>query len=337
MGLQEKIRHKLKKKTREAWFNFSFKVLNRIPKAITSARGLRIIVYHGVCPGNPHLFNARYVSSKQLEAQLLLIRRFYNPVSYTDLVSGNLSPDRLNVLLTFDDGLKNNYTHALPLLKKHKVPALFFVTGPAASSTPCILNDLTDIAPLIGPEQISIDREPFYKKKVFLHYRYVNAHGTSLAALYHKASQAEREQLMRQLLSLIPLTELKAYSLYHELMNDEEIRAISQTPAMTVASHGQYHTSLPALLPDDLTKELTASKNYLEQIAGQPVKAIAFPYGDYSQQVVEACQQAGYEHCFCTDQKNEVDSPLSLFERFTINPYVSAINQACYIAMNHYE
>lgn len=337
MSLQQKIRHKLGRRAREAWFNVSFKAMDRIPKAITTSRGLRIIVYHGVCPEDPHLFNARYVSSRQFEAQLSLIRRFYNPVSYEDLIMGKLSTDKLNVLLTFDDGLKNNYTQALPLLKKHQVPALFFVTGLSASSLPYIFNDLTDISPHKGPEQISINGEGFYKRKIFLHQRYVNEQGITLAAVYHKASQAEREEVMRQLLSAVPAAELKAYSLYYELMNDEEICTISQTPGMTVASHGQYHTSLPAISADDLAKELTASRHYLEQIVGQPVKAIAFPYGDYSQQVVDACEKAGYEHCFGTDQKHWVSTMLSLYERFTINPYVSAINQAYYIAMNHYE
>lgn len=337
MSLLQKIRYKLRKSAREAWFNVSFKTLDRIPKAMTHARGLRIIVYHGLCPGDPHLFNARYVSTKQFEAHLLLFKRLYNLISYQDLVSGNLATGKLNVLLTFDDGLKNNYTHALPLLQKHQVTALFFVTGLCAASFPCIFNDLTDIAPFIGPEQISINGEAFYKRKTFLHDRYVNAQGTGLAAVYHQASQAGREQVMKQLLAVLPPGQLKAYSLYHELMNEEEIRAISQVPGMTVASHGQCHTSLPSLSPDDLSKELTASKNFLEQIAGQPVKAVAFPYGDHNQQVVEACEKAGYAHCFGTDQKHEVKTPLALFERFTINPYVSAINQAYYIAMNHYE
>lgn len=337
MSLQQKIRHKLRKRAREAWFNASFKALDRIPKAITNARGLRILVYHGVCPGDAHAFNARYVSVRQLEANLLLIKRFYNPVSYEDLLSGHLSNDKLNVLLTFDDGLKNNYTQALPLLKRHQVPALFFVTGLSASSLPYIFNDLTDIAPLIGPPQISIDNQIFYRTKIYRHYRYVNAQGQGLAAVYHKASQAKREEVMQALLGLVPKEQLEAYGVYHELMSDEEIRALGQAPGMSVASHGQYHTSLPALSPGDLISELEASRHYLEQLCGQPVQAIAFPYGDYNQQVVDACKKAGYRHCFGTDQKHHVATTISLFERFTINPYVSAINQAYYIAMNHYE
>lgn len=46
-----------------------------------------------------------------------------------DLLTPNqfLESDRPGVLLTFDDGMANNYTYALPILEQHEVPAIFFV------------------------------------------------------------------------------------------------------------------------------------------------------------------------------------------------------------------
>jgi peptidoglycan/xylan/chitin deacetylase (PgdA/CDA1 family) len=47
-----------------------------------------------------------------------------------DLLTPNqfLESDRPGVLLTFDDGMANNYTHALPILEQHDAPAVFFVS-----------------------------------------------------------------------------------------------------------------------------------------------------------------------------------------------------------------
>ena len=38
------------------------------------------------------------------------------------------NPDKSGILLTFDDGFQNNYKTVLPILKRHNLPGLFFVT-----------------------------------------------------------------------------------------------------------------------------------------------------------------------------------------------------------------
>ena len=61
---------------------------------------------------------------------------FLTPRRLLGLLDGSLPPaDRPGVLLTFDDGLANNWEQAVPVLEAFDAPAVFFVaTAPVASS-----------------------------------------------------------------------------------------------------------------------------------------------------------------------------------------------------------
>jgi peptidoglycan/xylan/chitin deacetylase (PgdA/CDA1 family) len=67
---------------------------------------------------------------RQFERDLEFLSRNYLPISYHELQSGRPRErgHRPRVLVTFDDGLRECYEVARPLLLKHGIPAIFFIT-----------------------------------------------------------------------------------------------------------------------------------------------------------------------------------------------------------------
>ncbi len=63
------------------------------------------------------------------EANLRFLNCNTNVVSIDDFLSGKLSTEKINVVITFDDGYKSWATYALPILKILKLPATFFVSS----------------------------------------------------------------------------------------------------------------------------------------------------------------------------------------------------------------
>jgi peptidoglycan/xylan/chitin deacetylase (PgdA/CDA1 family) len=65
----------------------------------------------------------------RFEANLRFLKHRTNVVSLDDYFSGRLSTDKINVVITFDDGYKSWITTAVPILRKLELPATFFVSS----------------------------------------------------------------------------------------------------------------------------------------------------------------------------------------------------------------
>jgi len=98
-----------------------------------------ILCYHSVHPKRPF-----GVTPEGFERHLTWLKAYCDLVGFTDVVSLATQAGRLKrhaVAITFDDGYRDNYEFAFPLLQRHRVLATFFLTAgylerdPAAMET----------------------------------------------------------------------------------------------------------------------------------------------------------------------------------------------------------
>ncbi|MBN2008199.1 polysaccharide deacetylase family protein [candidate division KSB1 bacterium] len=50
-------------------------------------------------------------------------------MSIDDFFSENLSSEKMNIVITFDDGYRSNFTYAMPILTRLNLPATFFISS----------------------------------------------------------------------------------------------------------------------------------------------------------------------------------------------------------------
>lgn len=92
---------------------------------------IKCLMYHNVVDKRNVFSNA--ITSHEFESQLVYLKKYYNLVKLTqDGEWEGLVSHKVNVLLTFDDGFINNFSIAFPLLKKHGIPACFFMIANCA-------------------------------------------------------------------------------------------------------------------------------------------------------------------------------------------------------------
>jgi peptidoglycan/xylan/chitin deacetylase (PgdA/CDA1 family) len=152
--------------------------------------------------------------------------------------------------------------------------------------------------------------------------------GTSLVERLRSGGFAEKAEMMEALYPLVPFKNNKCENDYWLQMTCAEIKALSESPFASIGAHGYFHNDLARIDINDVKTELIDSKKYLENIIQKQVNNLAFPYGSYTSEVVRAAKQTGYKQLLTMDFLFEDDvEDLSMRERFTVNPFISANNQ----------
>ena len=118
----QKIKYKLKWGLRDiqSFFGVSFST-----KIIDG--GVRVLCFHGVCRDEQSYINARFLKESHLKKLLIAIKNHFNIIDLETYLNGKYSQEKLNILLTFDDGYKNNKTLLLPIIEELKIPVTLFV------------------------------------------------------------------------------------------------------------------------------------------------------------------------------------------------------------------
>jgi peptidoglycan/xylan/chitin deacetylase (PgdA/CDA1 family) len=316
--LNNKIRPRLNRIGRDLSWSMGFG-----KKKLQSSTGSRILVYHGICLNDPSKFNTLFISLKQFEKQLLLYKKYFNLISLDELYQTKPGNDRFSICLTFDDGFANNYKYVLQLLEKYQVPAVFFINAKREAGYDYLWNDLLSIAGRYGPSEIDF-RDELYTRNNYG--KYISGiSGEDLVNVLRQHDFEARAELVRKLEIKFDFRK-HANEDYWLQMSIEQIRTLSQSKWATIGSHSYYHNDLAMLSSQTAYEDMAKSKKFLEGIITKEVSSIAFPYGSHSAETVMQAKKAGFHQILATETLNS-DDHKSLKQRFTINPFISPINQ----------
>lgn len=277
---------------------------NFMLRSIHGRRGVLGLCYHGVV-GEVHtatdFLYRNTVSVTEFRSHLEFLTRHFHPISASELVSFWHSGQALkprSVLVTFDDGYRNNLTQAAPILMNYGVPALFSVTTGYIGSTDVLWPDEVNLRVLSWPR--ATIPGPSLTGPVWLPVPDDHAGRIGLAERIRAACKSLPSEISSAYLSSLREISCKTiddrdHELF-EFLSWDDVRSLSNK-GFEIGSHTVSHPILTQISTDRLEFELSESKRRIEEELQEGCVAFVYPNGqaeDISSEVVAAVQRAGY-------------------------------------------
>jgi peptidoglycan/xylan/chitin deacetylase (PgdA/CDA1 family) len=259
----------------------------------SGARGVKILLYHGVVPKFDPSFRSRFIGVEDFRRHLVNYKKNYHVISLEDAFANRLKPGKMNLVITFDDGYRNNFLYAAPLLRELALPASFFVTGMNSFNPGILWADLLDLYERFNDGSLEVEGELFIKNR---NGKYVSSHdGETLNRKIKAAGNLSYKKRFYEacLRGNVAFLHNPDWEDYYRLMDDVEIAALAGEDLFTIGSHGYYHNNLGNIPIGDALEEVEQSVAYLSSICAKPVNSIAFPDGSYGRELPKALMEKG--------------------------------------------
>jgi peptidoglycan/xylan/chitin deacetylase (PgdA/CDA1 family) len=275
--------------------------LLRMMETFARRPGLLVLNYHriGSAVGNPFDDGALSATAEAFRDQVRYVRNHFNVLAEDGLLEAagrGFVLGRSSAIITFDDGYRDSYEVAFPILRDLGVPAFFFITTgyidrprlPWWDRIAFILKHTrVERLCLDLPHPIEIDFRRTGRLRAIMQVVIScrEAHDFEERAFFdHLESRAEfaanSEALGREL-----------------FVSWDDIRRM-RASGMAIGSHTHTHRILGSISESDQREELVTSKSRLEEELDEPVKTIAYPVGTrraFDERTKSLARDSGYE------------------------------------------
>jgi len=231
------------------------------------------------------------------------------------------------VMITFDDGYRDNYTLAFPILKQYEVPAILFVATQMVNTRQLPWWDVIAYLikrcskPVIG---FNGQQFPMGDKK------------SEAIAFFHLLMKKEQYEHTKYLLTdlsdacevALPASDVQD----REILTWEEIREMAET-AVAVGSHTHTHRVLATINTSSQKEEMILSKLIIEEHIGRPVLSIAYPVGEphnITKETAEIAASSGYVLGFTS---NTGVNYWKSIERYTVRRIASLLEKVSTVSV----
>lgn len=251
---------------------------------------LKVVLYHGVAPERGGLFNYRgkFIHPKEFERHMEFFKSQYTVLPLDEAVEklqhGTLPPRSL--CITFDDGYRNNFDHAFPILKKHDIPAtVFLATDFVFRGTPLWVDRLE--------HALQHGSGSLHEKKGL---------DELMRADLKACSDAERMRRLHALEETTGSSLADVKDLRYSPLTEDMITKMAASE-IRFGAHTESHPILRNVPLTQARSEITASRDIVRKNAGDVSQIFAYPNGqhdDWSPEIETVLAESGFKGALTT-------------------------------------
>lgn len=250
-----------------------------------AGRGIAVFMYHDIGDDVDHEDAWAIVRKSHFREHVAYLRRHYELLDLDaalDLARSGRRLKRPAAVLTFDDGLRGNHTHLLPMVRELKLPVTIYVaTGQVEQQTLYWFDRIANI--LQGNRPVSLDLSTWGLGRLQVNHppgakRWAEIQAVLMAvksldpAACDDVALSAQEQVRAQLgeaSASRPLTP----------MTIDMVRELAAEPLVTLGGHSHGHEVLPLLSTQDALESVRLGREKLSQWIGRPIRHFAYPAG----------------------------------------------------------
>ena len=291
---------------------------------------LAVANFHYIRPDFKAVYPSIFgVTPAQFDAQLDMLAQQGEFISQQELIKFTKRPfDRNYILITFDDGLQEQFEYAKPILDKKGIPYIFFInTSVYTDNEISLVHKIHLLRSKIAPEELNdiiankfstyLDEEE--KAKACHHYNYdTKATACLKYMLNFRLGYTQQHKIINPLFDYYFDEKSVLGELY---LNLEQITTLANEGVL--GSHGHYHNPLAMQDKENLKTGLKVNQNFFMDNFGSKAISISYPYGSYeaSVGVQKEIRKAGFKMGFSMERAVNnaiIEQPL-LIARFDCN------------------
>lgn len=260
------------------------------------------LLYHRVNDLKKDIYGIT-ISSENFQSHMRYLSRTYKILRFED--DWNKINDEKAVVITFDDGYRDNYEIAWPICQKYQVPATFFISTEGIESGNEVWTD--NLVTLLlqdrnYPSQFTLSDKDF-------------------SYTWRTKTKEDRVDLVKSLRWLLRMNmdenklsnwieQLKEWSGFqynkdndNRMMTLHELQMMSNDRLVTIGGHTKKHMSLGAMDYEKQRIEIEGSVKYLEDNINKKIEVFSYPFGgtsDYTEDTIKICKSIGIKKAATT-------------------------------------
>lgn len=263
---------------------------------------LVVLMYHRVLPKDSPARKTEqpgmYVSPETLDLHLTELKHRFEPVhleGWLRRAKAGAPLPKLACAITFDDGWRDNYEFALPVLVKHQFPATIFLVssyiGTRYRFWPNRLIELVraafdDPGAVAFPQPLQALVDPVLaqarKRKALRE--------EDLDAVVQRAKGFDEDEI-RQLVDATAISGARSRE-YREILDEAQVAEMARSGLIRFGSHSLTHLRLGGTVSADaLEREIGGSRVRLRELCGQEIELFCYPNGDTSPTAIECVRK----------------------------------------------
>jgi peptidoglycan/xylan/chitin deacetylase (PgdA/CDA1 family) len=263
-----------------------------------------VLNYHRIVDDkfNGFLFKSATIhhNIKLFEREIAFINRWFNIISMDELIDRFEEKKGFNkpsIAITFDDGYRDNYTYAYPILKRFGLPATIYLVSGLIGTTQRTWLDELDFA-LLKTKEKKLEIPSLLGDEIVL-----------LASIEDKqkannkiGEKLKREKNKNKFIIINEIYERLKVNRDSITKNDrvminwDEVKEMSKNKIL-FGAHTHSHPILTQIPIEEAKHEIATSKKVLEKEVKIPIDHFAFPNGtraDFNEELKQFCIDIGF-------------------------------------------